>query len=191
VVKEDSDFDLIPEGAEFTDPRATSGPSRSYENVSFTSQTLYDMAVNDKERQKRWKRSYPGKVRQLPSGEFVVDDDARPVSLAVRRREGYRYHARRPGAGGSAADGRSGRGGDRWRACWSVLPGPGTFAGAVACGGSVPRSVRVFNDLVLQLAGVYDRSTGEEAGELALAGAFGAGGSALGRGIARWVAART
>lgn len=178
------DFERVPEGADFTDPQGNVRTKPRYEDVGFTTQTLYDMAVNDRERRKALERSYPGKVREMPSGKLYVEDDG-----VLRRPKGYLdtesyatagaklLASAAPVAGAVAGEIGGGIAG-------SVVPGPGTLVGAIggaAAGGAAGQG---FNDIVLGLAGVYDRSAGEEAAGLGLAGASAAGGTAVGRVLA-------
>ncbi len=184
-VKQESDYDLIPEGADFLDPEGNVRTKPSYENVSFTSQTLYDMAVNDKERKRALERSYPGKVKQLPSGEFFVEDDG--TLRKPRKASDPKAGPMHTGAliAGGVAPTVGAVAGEIGGGLLGSLAGPaGTVGGAITGGGIGSAIGQGFNDLVLQLAGVYDRSGGEEAAGLATAGAFGAAGSAVGRGAA-------
>ena len=137
------------------------------------------MAVNDKERRKALERSYPGKVKER-GGKYTIDDNG-----TLRAPKGF---GDAPGAGIAAAAAPTigsiggeilgGAGGT------AVEPGGGTFAGAVAGGAAGGAVGQGFNDIVMGLAGVYDRSGGEEAGELGLSAAAGGVGTAAGRGIA-------
>jgi hypothetical protein len=56
----DEQYEDIPEGAIFINREGKAVAKPKYEGIDFTSQTLYDMAVNDKERRKALERSYPG-----------------------------------------------------------------------------------------------------------------------------------
>ena len=46
-VESDEDYNQVPEGAEFVDQQGKRFKKPKYEGIDFTSQTLYDMAVND------------------------------------------------------------------------------------------------------------------------------------------------
>jgi len=179
TVKSDDDYEEIPEGSQFLDPEGKLRTKPKYEGIDFTAQTLYDMAVNDKERRKALERSYPGKVKER-AGKLYVDDDG-----VLRRPKGFMDA---PGAGlaAAAAPTIGAIGGEIAGGIGGTFmaPGPGTFIGAV--GGGVAGGVagQGFNDLIMGLAGVYDRSGGEEAAELTLAGATGGVGTAAGRGLA-------
>lgn len=180
AVTSDEEYGQVPEGAQFVDPEGNLRTKPKYEPLSITSQTLYDMAINDKERRKALERSYPGKVKQTPSGEIYVDDDG-----VLRKSKGFSEggaigtiaSSAAPVVGSVAGEIYGGAVGSR------IAPVAGTLGGAVIGGGVGGAAGQGFNDLVLQLAGVYDRSAGEEAGNLAIAGAVGAGGSAAGRAI--------
>jgi hypothetical protein len=187
LVTDEASYDVVPEGAQYIDPDGNTRTKPNFENVDFTAHTLYNMAVNDRERRKALERSYPGKVKQDSTGEFYVEEDdgtRRKPRKAADPKAGLLQTGALIASGaaptllagaGEVAGGLAGS---------AAAPGPGTFGGAVAGGGVGGAAGQGFNDLVLQLAGVYDRSAGEEAGELALAGGFGAAGSAVGRGIA-------
>lgn len=178
MVKTEGDYEQVPEGESFIDPDGQVRQKPKYEHVDFTTQTLYNMAINDKERMRALERGYPGKIKKAEgTGKAYVDDGG-----TLRQPKGFMDA---PGAaltamaapvvgaiGGEIAGGVGGT---------FVAPGPGTFAGAVAGGGVGGIAGQAFNDMVLQLAGVYDRSAGEEISELAMSGAFSAGGAAVGR----------
>ncbi len=186
-VRHPEDVANIPDGAEFTGPDGKLRTKPKYEGIDFTAQTLYDMGVNDKERKKALERSYPGKVRDDPSGGFYVDDDgvSRKPGRGLSKITGGVASAAAPtilsvlGAlGGGAVGGAGG----------SVIPGAGTVAGGtagVAAGGAGGAVLgQGFNDLIMGLAGTYDRTRGEEAAELGIAVAGGMAGAGVGRGIA-------
>jgi len=61
----------------------------------------------------------------------------------------------------------------------SAIPGAGTVAGAVLGGGAGAILGQSFNDMILGIAGVYDRSDAEEVTNLAKAGLLGTGGAGL------------
>jgi hypothetical protein len=169
----------LPEGSQFVDPEGKLRQTPTYEGLNFTTQTLYNMAATDKEREKALERGYPGKVKRRPSGELYVEEDGK-----LRRSKGV-LDAPGAFAASQAAPvlgsviGEIGGG-----VAGSVIPGAGTFVGAVgggAIGGGVGQG---FNDAILALAGVYDRSAGQEAAEVGLATATGGVGTAAGRVIA-------
>lgn len=177
----------IPDGADFTGPDGKLRQKPKYEGIDFTAQTLYDMGVNDKERKKALERSYKGKVRDDPSGGFYVEDDdgvMRKPGRGVSKVTGAVASAAAPtilsvlGALGGGAIGATGG---------SAVPVAGTIAGGtagVAAGGAGGAVLgQGFNDLIMGLAGTYDRSRGEEAAELGIAAAGGMMGAGVGRGI--------
>lgn len=177
----------IPDGADFTGPDGKLRQKPKYEGIDFTAQTLYDMGVNDKERKRALERSYKGKVRDDPSGGFFVEDDdgvMRKPGRGVSKVTGAVASAAAPtilsvlGALGGGAVGATGG---------SAVPVAGTLAGGtagVAAGGAGGAILgQTFNDLIMGLAGTYDRSRGEEAAELGIAAAGGAMGAGVGRGI--------
>ena len=135
------------------------------------------MAANDKERRKALERGYPGKVKDnAQTGEVYVDDDG-----TFRRSRGF---VGSPGAfvTGQAAPVLGSIAGEIGGAvAGSVLPGPGTFAGAIGGGAAGGAAGQGFNDLIMSLTGVYDRTSGEEGEGLAFSGLMGGGGSFLGR----------
>lgn len=169
----------IPDGADFVGPDGKTRQKPKYEGIDFTAQTLYDMGVNDKERKRALERSYPGKVKDDPSGGFYVDDDGtqRKPGRGISKITGGVASAAAPtvlsilGALGGGTVG-------------SAAPGPGTVAGGAAGGAGGAILGQGFNDLIMGLAGTYDRSRGEEAAELAIAGAGGMAGAGVGRGVA-------
>lgn len=179
-VSDESSYDDVPEGENYLDPQGQLRQKPAYQPISVTSQTLYDMAVNDKERRRILERSYPGKVRSDSKGEFYVEDEdgiRRKPGRGPQETAGLLLSGMAPGTGAGAGSFVGGLLG-------SVVPGLGTAAGFAAgagVGGAIGQSV---NDTILAVAGVYDRSAGEEAGNLALAGAFGAGGEVAGRALA-------
>lgn len=181
---EDSDYESIPEGAQFLDPEGGLRTKPKYEALDFTTQMLYNMAVNDKERRNALERGYPGRVKEAEgSGDLYIEED----DGTLRKSKGFTE------PGGTAAmitkefvptvasglgDIVGGVGG------FAVGGPPGAFAGAVG-GGAVGGSAgQAFNDAMLKLAGVYDRSGGEQAAALGTAALFGGGGSAVGRTVA-------
>ena len=178
----------IPDGADFVGPDGKTRTKPKYEGIDFTAQTLYDMGVNDKERKKALERSYPGKVRDDPSGGFFVEDDdgvSRKPGRGLSKVTGAVASAAAPtilsvlGALGGGAGGAVGG---------SAVPVAGTVvggtAGAAAGGAGGAMLGQGFNDMIMGLAGTYDRSRGEEAAEMALSGMGGMVGAGVGRGIA-------
>ena len=174
------EVDTLPEGSQFVDPSGKLRETPTYEGVDFTAQTLYNMSATDKEREKALERSYPGKVkRHERTGDLYVDDGG-----TLRRPKGF---MEAPGAfaasqaapvlGSIAGEVAGGIGGS------ALAPGIGTFGGAVAGGAVGGAAGQAFNDAILTLAGIYDRTGGQEAAELGLASAAGGIGTAGGRAI--------
>lgn len=177
------DVNMVPEGADFIGPDGQVRTKPKYEDLDFTSQTLFNMAVNDTERRKALERSYPGKVKQLKgTTDFYVDDDG-----TMRRPKGF-LSAPAAGIAGQVAPVAGSIGGEILGGIGGSAVGPGgTFAGAVGGSAAGGAAGQLFNDAIMQLAGVYDRTRGEEAGELAMAGASGGVGTAAGRMLGRAV----
>jgi hypothetical protein len=182
AVTDEESYDLVPEGKEYTDPEGNTRTKPAYEDVDLTASTLYHMAVNDTERRKALERSYPGKVQQDTQGKFYVDEDGkrrRPKNMlesptgAMSTVAG----AAAPMIGSAVGEGIGAGAGAAFGAGVGAVPGGAAGAGA---GGALGQG---FNDIILQLAGVYDRSGGEEAANLAMAGGSAAIGSGVGRGI--------
>jgi hypothetical protein len=169
----------IPDGADFVGPDGKLRQKPKYEGINFTAQTLYDMGVNDKERKKALERSYPGKVRDDPSGGFYIEDDD-----GVSRKPG-RGISRLTGAvaSGTAPTVLSVLGALGGGVAGSEVPVAGNIAGAAAGGAGGAVLGQSFNDLIMGLAGTYDRSRGEEAAELGISGLGGMAGAGVGRGV--------
>lgn len=177
-VRSKADYEKIAEGSDYTDPEGNIRTKPKYEGVDFTAQTLYDMSVTDKERRKALERSYPGKVKETPEG-LVVDDDGtlRKPGRGVSSVTGFMASSAAPTGG--AVLGALGGG-----ALGSAVPGAGNVAGAAAGGAGGALLGQTFNDVIMQLSGTYDRTRGEEAANMALAGMSGMAGAGVGRGIA-------
>ncbi len=180
-VKDASEYTSLPEGVPYIDPEGKTRTTPKYQDLDFTTQTLYNMAPTDRERKNALERGYPGKVKtNKQTGEMYVDEDG-----TLRRSRGF---GRSPASfvasqaapvlGSIAGEVAGGIGGT------AVAPGPGTFAGAVAGGGVGGLAGQGFNDAIMALAGVYDRTGTQEAGELGLSALFGGVGTAVGRGLA-------
>lgn len=174
VVREADDYDLVPEGADFIDPKGEARTKPRFERLDVTSQTLYDMALTDNERKKILERGYGAdSVKQDPrTGEYYVQKDDK-------------FYKSKPGlellAAGAVPTGGAIAGGILGGSIGSVEPGGGTIAGGV--GGAVAGGAlgQGFNDMILQLAGVYDRTPGEEVKNIALSGTFAGAGEGAGR----------
>lgn len=176
--KNKTEYDAIPEGAEYFDPEGTPRQKPKYEAVDFTANTLAHMAVNDREYRKALERSYPGKVRGTTREDMYVEDD----NGVLRKPKGF---TEAPGSfiAGIAAPTAGATAGSILGTTFGLPSGPGAVATGVlgATGGSIIG--QTFNDAIMQLAGVYDRSLGEQAIETGVAAAAGAGGELIGRGV--------
>ena len=174
-VKSASDYASVPEGATYLDPTGAERVKPTFEPLNFTSQTLYDMSVTKSEKRKALERSYPGKVQEDAEGLYVEDGEK----------------LRRPGRGAAAVGG---------FAASAAAPVIGTVIGALgggvtgpvggglgAMGGSM--AGQAINDVVLQLAGVYDRGITEQQAVTGLAAGSGLLGFGVGRGVAMAVPA--
>jgi len=173
-----SEYAALPEGVDYIDPEGVSRKTPTYENLDFTTQTLFNMSATDEERKNSLERGYPGKVKtNEQTGEMYVEDEG-----GVRRRS--RGFGDSPGAflASQAAPVIGAVGGEVLGAtAGSAVPGAGTFAGAMggaAAGGALGQG---FNDAVMALAGVYDRGIGKEASEVGSAAAMGGAGAGIGR----------
>lgn len=172
VMKTDRDpiYDRIPEGEIYTDPTGQRRRKPKYQGVGFTTQTLYDMAMTDKERENALAHGYDrDKIKSdKRTGELYVETS----DPAVRLAPGRGNIATRVGAGtlGLAAP----VGG---AIVGSVGAGPwGTLGGALL-GQSI-------NDAVLIWTNVYDRSFVEQAATDVLAGGSALTGYGVGKGLA-------
>ncbi len=177
-VRNTEDYEAVPEGVEYRDPQGVTRKKPKAEAFSFATQTLYDMAVNPAEKRKAIARGYgEDTIRADPkTGEFYAEKDgqiyrpkggfgslaamAAPVSLATVGAIGG-------GAAGTAAG-----------------PGPGNLLGGMggAAGGALLG--QQFNDMVMQLAGTYDRTPVEKLTEMGLGAASAMAGGGVGRGLA-------
>jgi hypothetical protein len=172
------DYEEVPEGSEYRDPTGTTRLKPRYQGVGMTAQTLYDMALTDREREKVLERSYPGKVRKAEGGDYYVDDEGtlRKPGRGVERVFGAAAAMTAPTALGAL--GALGAG------TLAAPSGPGAFFAAAGGGFTGALAGQEFNDLVLQLAGVYDRTPGENLVNLGTSGLAGMAGAGVGRGIA-------
>lgn len=178
TVKADADFDAVPEGEHFVDPQGNVRQKPKYEGVDFTANTLFNMAVNDKERKKALERSYPGKVRGDKAEDFYVEDEGG----VLRKPKGF---TQAPGSfiAGLAAPVAGSTAGALAGGVLASPTGPGAAGGALAGAGIGGGVGQGFNDVVMQLAGVYDRSIDEQLKETGLAVGFGTLGEGAGRAI--------
>ena len=179
--KTPAEAESLPEGAEFLDPSGKLRKTPTYQGLDFTAQTLYNMAATDKEREKALERSYPGKVkRREHTKDLYVEDEG-----GVLRRSKGVMEAPGAFAASQAAPVLGSIAGEVGGGIAGAVGGPpGIYGGALAGGAVGGAAGQAFNDSILTLAGIYDRSAGQEAYELALSGTAGAVGTAIGRGIA-------
>lgn len=178
-IRDQNDYKAVPEGESYADPEGKIRQKPKYEGVDFTAQALYDMAVTPKEKQKALERSYPGKVKGEGDDVFIEDEGGvlRKPGRGLSAATGFLASAALPTTG--AVLGALGGG-----AAGSAVPGVGNVAGVAAGGASGAVLGQSFNDIILQLSGVYDRTPGEELTNLGLAAASGGAGAGVGRGIA-------
>ena len=183
-VSDEESYRAVPEGAHFRDPEGNLRARPTFEGVDYTAQTLYDMALTPSEKKKALERSYPGKVREnAAEGLYIVEDDGthRKPGRGLSSMTGFLSGAAMPAAGAALG----GLGGAAAGAA-SPVPG-GAFLGGMGGAMSGGALGQWGNDLVLQLAGVYDRTPGEAAGNIALAGVTSGMGAGVGRGVATLV----
>lgn len=170
-VKHATDYAKVPEGETYLDPDGNERSKPKYEGISYTAQTLYNMSTNDKERRRALERSYPGQVQEGVEGLYVDDGGV------LRRPKGF-TDAPASMMSGMAGPTVGAVGGEVGGGLVANLPGA---IGGAAAGSALGQG---FNDIILGLTGVYDRSLGEQATETGLAAGFGAGGATVGRVIA-------
>lgn len=172
-IKSDKDFDALPEGARFLDPEGNERQKPVYEPLSYTAQSLYSMAVTPKEKKKALEKFYPGKVREVSEGEFVVDDDG---------------VTRAPGRWGSFGSAAGMVGGNLAPIAGGVIGGVvGAPLGGLPAAGSAALGTlggQYFNDIILRLNGVYDRTGEEEIKDKAIGAGLSIAGDVVGRGVA-------
>lgn len=192
VVKTDADIAQVPEGAQFIDPEGELRQKPVFQPIDYTAQTLYNMATNDRERRRALERSYPGKVREDVEGLYIEDDGPANVRSLISGKTGNEVVLRRPkGFGESPGAFVTGMAAPGVGSVVGEIGGGlvGNLPGAIVGGGVGAMAGQTINDIVLGLTGIYDRGVGEQLTETALAGGFGAAGTAVGRAVAPAVAA--
>ncbi len=170
------DYESVPEGSYFTDPEGNLKQKSVYEGLDLTTQTLFDMAYTAKEQQNVLARvAGKEKVKRDPySGEFYIE---MPGNVRLK-----------PGAGDILKRGAAFVGAEAAPIIMGVLGGlggfvagtplgpPGQTAGTIGGWAYGTATGQSFNDAILQLAGVYERTPEEGIEVLAYAAAWGAGG---------------
>lgn len=179
-ITEESQLANVPEGAHFVGPDGVTRVKPTYEGVDLTTQTLYDMAIGSHQKKSVLKR-LGGEVKEGPDGLYVETEDGK------RLRPGRGSFGNRAGAfvlseiapfGATVAGEALGA-----AAGTAVLPGAGTLTGAVIGGGAGAEIGVGLNQLILQLYGVDTAPPDEVTSALTEAGLWGAGGTAVGRGV--------
>jgi hypothetical protein len=167
------DYRNVPEGAEYLDPQGKRRTKAKTEGLNASTQILFNMAVNDAERKNALEHGYPGKVKKDQSGDWVVVEDD-----GTRRKPKGITEAPISAAAGMAAP--------TALAAIGAVGGTamGGFAGTAIGGASGAMLGQSFNDIVLGLTGVYDRTKMEQLAETGLAGLSAATGVGVGKGFA-------
>lgn len=176
TVEDKFSYDQVPEGATYVDPEGTSRTKPVFEGIGYTAQTLHSMAVTDKEKRKILEKFYPGQVQGEGDDMYVVDPNGT---------------YRKPGRLNTVRDALGAVGGN-------IMPMGLGGIGAVAGGaeGGLPGAAgaalgtmggQYFNDIILKLNGVYDRTAGEEALDKTVGPLMAAGGEGAGRVIGGFV----
>lgn len=173
TVTGNDEYGAVPEGEMFYDPNGVLRRKPKYEGLSFTAQTLYDMAANDREREKALAYEYgPEAVKKTEWGnEFYVETPEGDLLAPGRghwlpRAGAYALSEAAPVIGAVVG---------------GLAAAPVGFVGSIggaALGGAAGES---FNDVILSLMGVYDRSVGEQATNLAETAALSGAGEGAGR----------
>lgn len=178
-IRNAADYEQIAEGAEYLDPDGTKRRKPKFEGVGFRAQTLHDMAVTPAERKKALEYMYPGKVRE-EGGALVVDDEGVQRKPGATRGAGEFAGAVSAAAAPTVASvlGAIGAG------ALTAPTGIGAIAGAGVGGMGGGFLGQTFNDAVLGLTGVYDRTPVEQAAATGMSGMMGAAGTGVGRGLA-------
>lgn len=185
-VKGDIDFENVPEGAQFIGPDGELRQKPKYEGIGYTAQTLHSMALTDREKRKVLEKTY-GKDAVHGDGEnlYVIDEEGvyrKPGRMSdVRGAAGLVAGNIAPiglGVVGSLVGAGIGT---------AAAPGPGTFGGGAVGGATGGLLGQRFNDVILQLNGVYDRTPGERLANEALGVGASVGGDLAARGVAAFV----
>lgn len=165
------DFDKVPDGATFVDSEGNTYQKPTFDGVSFTTQTLWDMAGNDSERKKILAREFgDDSVKQDHRGHFYAEQDGKFFKPGEYK--GLAGQTKRAGAFAAAA----------------AAPTIGAVGGSLVAGvpgaaGGAIAGQHLFNDAILGLAGVYDRSLGEELTSAGITGVTAGAGEVAGRAL--------
>lgn len=180
TVKDDAGYGSVPEGAHFVDPEGKLRVKPSYEEISAPAQSVFSQAINQKEQLNALSHFY-GKdsVKQDTDGNFYVEQ---PNGKRLKPKKGWSWGS----AGAFALENAapitmSGAGSIAGGLFGGAIGGPpGAFLGAA--GGAYLGSAagQVYNDMMLALSGVYDRTLPEEAEKITEMGKYGATGEAVG-----------
>lgn len=178
AVRDLRDLANVPGGEWYISPNGDRLLRPKYENIGLTGQTLYDMAINDRERRRVLERERgKDRVKQDElTGELYVETDDPGVrlkpgaALTAGRAAAMGLSMAAPVAGGVLGAIGGAPGGP-------ILSGAGAATGAM--GG------QQVNRLLMSLAGVRDAELAEEVADLAYSGLAAAAGSGVGTGISR------
>lgn len=174
-VTNEKDYHAVPEGGTYVDPEGNERQKPEYQPLSFSAQTMYSMAVTPKEKRKVLEKFYPGGV-QGDDENPVVDDNGT-------------YRA--PGKMNSIPSAAGMVSGNISPIAGGVLGGiaAAPLGGAPAAGGAALGTMggQYFNDIILKLNGLYDRTPGEEAADKAIGAGASLAGDVVGRGAAAFV----
>lgn len=181
-VRNERDYEMIGEGEEYTDPEGNIRVKPKYEALSYSAQTLHGMAINAKEQKKALEYAYPdAEITQDHNGEWIVNDNGVMRKAGATRGVKPFLGAVTAGAAPTTGAVLGALGG---AVVGSAAPGPGTVAGTAIGGASGAIAGQMVNDMVLHAIAGTDRTPGEEATNLALAGLTGGAGAGVGRGAA-------
>jgi len=175
-VVSEKDYHSVPEGGTYVDPEGNERTKPQYEPLSYTAQTMYSMAVTDKEKKRVLEKFYPGSEVIESDGQFIVSDNG-----ALRA----------PGKMTSLPSAMGVIGGNIAPVAGGVLGGmAGASAGGLpAAGGAALGTMggQYLNDIVLKLSGLYDRTPEEEAMDKAIGAGTSLAGDVAGRAVAGFV----
>lgn len=174
-VTDEASYHDVPEKGLYIDPEGNERTKPEYQPLSYSAQTMYSMAVTPKEKRKVLEKFYPGMV-QGDGENLLVDDDGTlraPGKMnSVPSAAGMVAGNLAPIAGGAA--------GGILGAASGGLPAAGGAALGTMGG-------QYFNDIILKLNGLYDRTAGEEFTDKAIGAGTSLAGDVAGRAIAGFV----